>query len=416
MVSVHVISSRTEFAAACASLAAGQGPLAIDAERASGFTYSQRAYLIQIHRRDAGTFLFDPPAIGDMSELTNLGEGTEWVLHAASQDLACLREVGIAPQRIFDTELSARLLGLERVGLGPVMAQLLDVHLAKEHSAVDWSTRPLPEPWLTYAVGDVERLVDLRDALANLLVDSEKMGFALEEFEAVRLRPEKTPSEEPWRRLSGMHVLRNAQQLAVARALWLSRDELARERDVAPGRLIPDAAIVAAAGSKLASPSDLARLKTFTGRASRPEISRWWSAVEQGLASQDLPVLRVPSDSIPHQRSWAEKNPLAALRLTAARERVTELAESMGMPVENLVSPGPLREVCWAPPQDQSVDTLHAALMTEGLREWQAVRVAPLLDAAFTFATAQFESAEMAASGNGTVSAATDETTERIAP
>ena len=416
MVSVHVITSREEFAAACASLAAGQGPLAIDAERASGFTYSQRAYLIQIHRRDAGTFLFDPPAIGDMSELTNLGEGTEWVLHAASQDLACLREVGIAPQRIFDTELSARLLGLERVGLGPVMAQLLDVHLAKEHSAVDWSTRPLPDPWLTYAVDDVERLVDLRDVLAGLLIESEKMDFALEEFEAVRLRPEKLPSEEPWRRLSGMHVLRHQQQLAVARSLWLSRDELARERDVSPGRLIPDAAIVAAAGAKLASQSDLARLKTFTGRASRPELARWWSAVEQGQASTDLPALRVPSDSIPHQRSWAEKNPLAALRLAAARERVTELAESMGMPVENLVSPGPLREVCWAPPQDQSAVALHDALVSEGLREWQAVRVGPLLAVAFDLASAQFEAAEMAVSESDTLSPAPDETTERIAP
>lgn len=391
MVSVHVISSRAEFAEACASLAAGHGPLAIDAERASGFTYSQRAYLIQVHRKDAGTFLFDPPAIGDMSDLTPLGEGTEWVLHAASQDLACLREVGIVPQRLFDTELSARLLGLERVGLGPVMAELLDVHLAKEHSAVDWSARPLPEPWLTYAVGDVERLVDLRDALAGLLIENEKMDFALEEFEAVRLRPEKTPSEEPWRRLSGMHVLRHAQQLAVARSLWLSRDELARERDVSPGRLVPDAAIVAAASAKLGSQSDLARLKTFTGRASRPELARWWSAVESGLASTDVPALRVPSDSIPHQRSWADKNPVAALRLGAARESVTELAERMGMPVENLVSPGPLREVCWAPPEDPSTEALHAALAGHGVREWQAERVAPLLAEAFALAAEQSE-------------------------
>jgi ribonuclease D len=379
-------------------LAQGHGPIAIDAERASGFTYSQRAYLIQVHRKDAGTFLFDPPAIGDMSELTALGEGTEWVLHAASQDLACLREVGIAPQRIFDTELSARLLGLERVGLGPVMAELLDVHLAKEHSAVDWSTRPLPEPWLSYAVDDVERLVDLRDALAALLIENEKMDFAREEFEAVRLRPEKPPSEEPWRRLSGMHVLRHAQQLAVARSLWLSRDQLARERDVSPGRLIPDAAIVAAAGSKLGNQSDLARLKTFTGRASRPEIARWWSAVEQGLASGDLPALRVPSDSIPHQRSWSEKNPLAALRLVAARERVTDLAESMGMPVENLISPGPLREVCWAPPENNAIESLHVALTGNGVRDWQAERVAPLLNEAFALATKQFEAAELAGS------------------
>ena len=397
-------------------MAAGQGPIAIDAERASGFTYSQRAYLIQVHRRDAGTFLFDPPAIGDMSDLTPVGEGTDWVLHAASQDLACLREVGISPQRIFDTELSARLLGLERVGLGPVMAELLDVHLAKAHSAVDWSTRPLPEPWLSYAVEDVERLVDLRDALAALLTDSEKMEFALEEFEAVRLRPEKPPSEEPWRRLSGMHVLRHAQQLAVARSLWLSRDELARERDVSPGRLIPDAAIVAAAGAKLGNQSDLARLKTFTGRASRPEIARWWNAVEQGLASNDLPALRVPSDTIPHQRSWSDKNPLAALRLVAARESVTALAEGMGMPVENLVSPGPLREVCWAPPENQVADALYAALTGHGVRDWQAVRVAPLLAEAFALATKQLEAAQLAIAAADPVLPESDEKNDSSTP
>jgi ribonuclease D len=351
-----------------------------------------------------------------MSDLTPVGEGTEWVLHAASQDLACLREVGISPQRIFDTELSARLLGLERVGLGPVMAELLDVHLAKAHSAVDWSTRPLPEPWLSYAVEDVERLVDLRDALATLLTDSEKMDFALEEFEAVRLKPEKAPSEEPWRRLSGMHVLRHAQQLAVARSLWLSRDELARERDVSPGRLIPDASIVAASSSKLANQSDLARLKTFTGRASRPEIARWWNAVEQGLASHDLPALRVPSDTIPHQRSWSDKNPLAALRLVAARESVTALAEGMGMPVENLVSPGPLREVCWAPPENQVAETLYVALTGHGVRDWQAVRVAPLLAEAFALATKQLEAAELAVAAADSVLPESDEKIDSSTP
>jgi ribonuclease D len=213
-----------------------------------------------------------------------------------------------------------------------------------------------------------------------------------------------------------MHVLRHAQQLAVARSLWLSRDELARERDVSPGRLIPDAAIVAAAAAKLTGQSDLARLKSFTGRASRPELGRWWAAVERGHASGDLPALRVPSDSIPHQRSWAEKNPLAARRLVAARERVTELAENMMMPVENLISPGPLREVCWAPPEDYTSENLRVALASEGVREWQATRVAPLLEEAFTVATAQFESAELAAAESGTVSPTPDETTERIAP
>ena len=393
MVSVRVIASRAEFDESCRALADGNGPLAIDAERASGFTYSQRAYLIQIHRRNAGTFLFDPPAIGEMSALTALGHDTEWVLHAASQDLACLREVGIVPRQIFDTELSARLLGIERVGLGTVLAEVLDIHLAKEHSAADWSTRPLPDSWLAYAASDVDHLVDLRDALEERLIADGKDGFAREEFDAVLHRPEKPASDEPWRRLSGLHALRHPRQLAVARSLWLSRDALARERDIAPGRLIPDASIVAAAGATIGSRSDLAKLKAFVGRASRPELDRWWTALSEGLSVTELPATRVASDSIPQQRSWPEKNPAAAARLSAARTLISECAEELHMPIENLVSPGPLREVCWAPPVAISQESLTAALISQGVRSWQAARVAPLLENAFLLSEAQIDEA-----------------------
>lgn len=384
VVSVRVIDHEDDFRTACDLIASGNGPLAIDAERASGFTYSQRAYLIQVHRRGAGTFLFDPPALGDMSALVTSLDDPEWVLHAASQDLACLREVGIDPARIFDTELSARLLGMPKVGLGSVMSEVLDVHLAKEHSAVDWSTRPLPEPWLIYAIGDVERLVDLRDALEDMLVSAGKIDFALEEFEAVRTRPEKEQMAEPWRRLSGTHALRQPRQLAVARALWLARDALARQMDVAPGRLIPDASIVAAASTPLAGPEDLASLKTFNGRARRTELTRWWDAIAEGLKTTDLPVMRPPSDALPHPRSWPDKNPEAAERLSAAKACLAELAEAQNMPTENLVSPAVVRDVCWDPPAEISASTMTRALHGAGARKWQASIVGPALAEAFT--------------------------------
>ncbi|HEY4152634.1 MAG TPA: ribonuclease D, partial [Pseudolysinimonas sp.] len=200
------MDTRAEYEFAVARLAAGEGPFAVDAERASGFRYSQRAYLIQIFRRGSGAFLFDPPAIGDFSALAELMAGEEWILHAASQDLACLREIGLDPVRIFDTELGARLAGLPRVGLGPVVEQLLGIHLAKEHSAADWSTRPLPQSWLVYAALDVELLPDLRDKIAEILDAAGKTEIAEEEFAAVLLR-EAPVREEPWRRLSGIHAL-----------------------------------------------------------------------------------------------------------------------------------------------------------------------------------------------------------------
>src|SRR4030095_12945005 len=115
---------------------------------------------------------------------TALAEG-EWVLHAASQDLACLAELGMKPRRLFDTELAARLAGFERVGLAALTEQLLGFTLEKHHSAADWSTRPLPQAWLSYAALDVELLVELRDALAAELIAQGKDEWAAEEFAAL---------------------------------------------------------------------------------------------------------------------------------------------------------------------------------------------------------------------------------------
>ena len=180
-------------------------------------------------------------------------------------------------------------MGRERVGLGAVVEETLGITLAKAHSASDWSTRPLPQAWLEYAALDVEHLIDVRDVLAADLVEQGKVAFAAEEFEAVRTRLPKPVPADPWRRLSGLHTVRGRRALAVARALWISREDFARAEDVAPGRLVPDRALVAAVLADPATKQDLARVKEFNGRASRSQLDRWWAAFEEGRAATDLP-------------------------------------------------------------------------------------------------------------------------------
>jgi ribonuclease D len=379
---LHVIDTRAEYEFAVGRLAAGEGPFAVDAERASGFRYSQRAYLIQIFRRGSGAFLFDPPAIGDFSALAAVMADQEWILHAASQDLACLREVGLDPVRIFDTELGARLAGLPRVGLGPVVEQLLGIHLAKEHSAADWSTRPLPQSWLVYAALDVELLPELRDKIAELLEASGKSGIAEQEFAAV-LQRETPVREEPWRRLSGIHALRQARNLAVARALWTARDEYAREIDTAPGRLMPDASLVVAARLLPATKRDLAAIKEFTGRASRSQLDRWFAAIQEGMATADLPQVRPPSDALPPPRVWTDKNPEADGRLKRARAAVSEVSAELDIPMENLLTPDFLRRVAWSPPAPATARAIGEALTALGARPWQVDATAQVIADAF---------------------------------
>ncbi|SDQ49553.1 ribonuclease D [Quadrisphaera sp. DSM 44207] len=357
-----------------AALAAGTGPVAVDAERASGYRYGQDAYLVQLRRAGVGTLLVDPVALPDLSALREALGDAEWVLHAASQDLPCLAAVGLAPGgKLFDTELGARVAGYERVGLAAVVERLLGMTLAKEHSAVDWSTRPLPEPWLVYAALDVEVLLELRDALAADLARQGKLEWARQEFAAVRNAPAPAPRTDPWRRVSGLHAVRGRRALAAVRELWLARDELARRRDVAPGRVLPDRAVVAAAQAMPTTPGALAALPVFSGPANRRQADRWLSALDRAraLPESQLPAPAPPGDGPPPPRAWKDKDPAAAERLARARAAVAAVAEAHAVPVENLLSPDLLRRLCWSPPSPAGPREVSDALAAAGARPWQ---------------------------------------------
>ncbi|HLP23385.1 MAG TPA: ribonuclease D [Microbacteriaceae bacterium] len=379
----HVLSTPEEIAAAATAIAGGSGPIAVDAERASGYRYSQRAYLIQIFRRGSGTFLIDAPLVEDFAPVRSALAGEEWVFHAASQDLACLRELDLEPERIFDTELASRLLGKERVGLGAVVLETLGIELAKAHSAADWSKRPLPQEWLEYAALDVELLIDVRDVLDRELHEAGKREIAEQEFAAVLTKAPKPLDPEPWRRLTGLHAIKDPRRLAIARELWLARDALAREVDTSPGRLVPDSALVAVAQAMPTSRGALVATAGFHGRASRSEIDRWWDAVERGRHTDAVPAKRAPqSDAIPQPRNWAQKNPEADERLKLAKAAVAELALVMRLPTENLLTPEVLRRVCWNPPGFDASDVADA-LRALGAREWQIDACAEPMSEAF---------------------------------
>ena len=379
-----LISDQDALKNTISELANGTGPFAVDAERASGFKYSARAYLIQVSRRGGGTHLIDPIAVTDLSALAELMANEEWIIHAATQDLSCLREVGLNPTKIFDTELCARLIGLPRVGLATVVADLLGLHLAKEHSAADWSTRPIPSDWLTYAALDVELLPDLRDRLAEKLVETNKAKIAEQEFAAlVRWQP-APPREDPWRRLSGIPALTKPRNLAVARELWLARDEFAREIDMGPGRILPDRSILQAAIQLPKTTKELSEMKDFQGRFSRKEIHRWADAIKRGLTTEDLPPMRIRGNSLSAPRNWRERHPDAYARYVCIRAELTDKAESLQIPVENLISPDAVRRLCFDPPAESTVEMISETLEQAGARSWQILEVGELFSACFT--------------------------------
>ena len=383
------ITTEAQLAAVVAGIRGGRGPVAVDAERASGYRYSQRAYLVQLRRAGVGTVLIDPIALPDLRSLDDALTGVEWILHAATQDLPCLLELGLAPSAVFDTELAGRLLGDERVALGTMAERHLGIGLEKGHSAADWSTRPLPYDWLVYAALDVELLVDLRDVLAAELERTGKAEWARQEFEAVRTAPATAPRVDPWRRTSGIHRLRNRRQLAIVRSLWEARDAYASERDIAPGRVLPDSAIVEAARVSPASIRDLLELPIFGGPRQRRRADRWFAAIAAGRALPDSelpPVTGGNGDGIPAPSRWRERDPQAAARLTAARAAVAQIAERHDVLAQNLLASDVVRRLAWTPPEPADAAAVTARLAELGARPWQVELTARALAGALTAA------------------------------
>ncbi|NBY15062.1 MAG: ribonuclease D [Actinobacteria bacterium] len=375
-----LITQVAQLADAAKKLAGGTGPVALDAERASGFKYSGRAYLVQLRRAGSGSFLIDPIQFADLVPIQEALTGVDWILHAASQDLVCLRELGLTPTAaLYDTELAGRLLGLERVGLGPLVLAELGFALAKEHSAADWSTRPLPEQWLNYAALDVEFLLELWAKLEVQLVTEKKYEAAIQEFNFVRDNTNPIVRPEAWRRTSGLHAARSARALAIVRSLWHTRDRIAKSEDIASGRILPDSILVSIAQEAAQSDVDVPNLESLAGRLTRRNRQKWISAVEQALAlaETELPETRVKSTAPPPPRTWQDRNPKAWAQLEQVRHVIASLSEQLSIPVENLITPDTVRRIIWTPPQSE--EQLAQELTKFGVRPWQRELIEPAL-------------------------------------
>lgn len=383
-----LVESPEQFTEMLHQLESGSGPFAVDAERASGYRYSSRAYVIQIKRSGGGLHLIDPIPFGLNSsyfaELNQLWQGEEIILHASTQDLPCLRELGLHPSLLFDTELAGRLLGLPRVGLGALVESLLDISLAKEHSAQDWSQRPLPTDWLAYAALDVELLIELRNEIEKLLIEAGKLNWAQEDFASILAAPPSPKRIDPWRRTSGMHKIRKRSQLAVVKSLWSARDLLASQLDISPGRILSDLAIstlaLASESSPLLTQKNLEKaLRPIGLRARWLEHSGLWiEAIASALAlpESEWPEQRSKGESMPPIKVWRDRFPERYIPLSHARFNMALKAEELELPVENLLTPELLRQICWQLPEASEVERILGEL---GARQWQIEIASPIL-------------------------------------
>ena len=226
------------------------------------------------------------------------------MLHAADQDLPCLAEIGMRPTALYDTELAGRLAGYDRVNLATMVERLLGLGLTKGHGAADWSKRPLPPEWLNYAALDVEVLVELRNAIAAVLAEQGKSEWAAQEFEFLRTFEGAPTRRDRWRRTSGIHKVRDRRAMAAVRELWTTRDHIARRRDIAPGRILPDSAIINAATADPKTVEELTALPVFGGSKQRRSAQVWLDALSRARDNDDQPEVSEPQNGPPPASRW----------------------------------------------------------------------------------------------------------------
>lgn len=404
-----VIDTLAGFREACDALAAASGPLAADAERASGYRYGHEDWLVQFKRGDAGIMLFDPVALGqagaDWADFNRAVGDATWILHDSMMDLPGFGDLGMTPQRLFDTEIAARLLGMHRFGLAAVIEHYLGVTLAKEHSAADWSYRPLPRDWRNYAALDVELLIELESLMRRDLREHGKDEWAEEEF-AFALREGLAPKPAhpaPWMRISRITQLgRDRRGLAIAKSLWEERDRLARQYDIAPSLLLADSSIMEAAQKKPHNVREFRairclneRVRMHTGSAQDKMFERyapiqrevkprvWKDAIQRALdlKPSELPVM--PASNQPGEnetnaprsmRLWQTRHPERYERLQRVRKVVNQIGEDTRTPAEIIVKPQILRNLCWL--DDPSKVDVTRFLEEQGARTWQVKLIA----------------------------------------
>lgn len=368
----------------CDLVAAATGPVALDTERAGSFRYSQGAYLVQLRREGAGTFLIDPTAFPDLAPLNEAIGKAEWILHDATQDMPCLAEVGMRPRLLFDTAVAAQLLNFKGFGLAAALEEVLNITLAKEHSAADWSTRPLPKDWKIYAALDVEYLIPLRNEMWLMLQDEDKDDWAEQEFDhLLDFRP-PPPKPDPWRHVPGSGKVHTPRSLAALRELWYSRDQLAQEKDLAPTKVLTNAAMIALAVSLPRGKRYMGSLEDFRrDRTGRKLADRWFAALSRSykLPASELPPRRAPRNpgEIPDSRNFTHNHPVEADRWHRLREAVLAVAETVNVNHELMLEPKTVRRLAWLLPDEAGKSQVLEVLQASAARTWQIEMTADAL-------------------------------------
>jgi ribonuclease D len=273
-----------------------QKVVAIDTEADSFYHYFDKTCLVQIATRQQ-TYLVDPLALGGPAELAPLAPVVASpdilkIFHAAEYDIYLLkRDCGFSFANLFDTMVSAQLLGYQSIGLAALAERHFGVSLPKDEQRSDWSLRPLRESQLAYAAADVTYLIPLAERLERELRKAKRLRWAEQEFEALARRawPEREFDDLGYLRIKRAKGL-DPISLSVLRELYLVRDSRAREIDRPPFKVLSNRALLEIAQRQPASEKRLSEIKGITELILRRFGREILAAVKRGAKGKHGPI------------------------------------------------------------------------------------------------------------------------------
>jgi ribonuclease D len=326
--------------------------VAFDTEADSFYHYFDKTCLVQVGTK-RGCWLVDPLALGGPAELAPLGPvlaspDVRVLFHAAEYDLFVLkRDCGFQFAGLFDTMVSAQLLGYPSIGLAALIEHHFGIKLAKDEQRSDWSRRPLTDKQLTYAASDVQFLIKLAEKLERELKKAKRLEWAQEEFATLTKRkwPERPFDELGYLRIKGAKKLQ-PKSLSVLNQLYLMRDARAREADRPPFKILGNRALLEIANDKPRSMTELATIKGVTDLILRRMGSEILAAVKEGRKNPHGPIPKLESTGTPRRRMDRRSERRVAVLKRWRTPRAAELAIDPGVLCPNAA----LEAIAWRKP------------------------------------------------------------------
>ncbi len=325
--------------------------IAVDTEADSFFHYFDKLCLVQIAYR-GGIVLIDPLSRTEkvLEPLADIFSNPEIrkIFHAADYDLYVLsRYGGFRVKNIFDTMISAQLLGYPAVGLAALVDRHFGVKMSKDQQRTDWSRRPLKDAQIRYAAADVEYLIELTQKVERELRAKKRLSWARQEFALLeeKVWAEREFDSDGYLRIKGAKQL-VPQSLAVLRELFLIRDARAREIDRPPFKVLGNGTLLEVAKDPPRSKRALQGRKGITDLVLRRLGSEIMAAVKRGLEAPEAPPPDKKRSSGRRRLDRRAEARLERLKDWRAR-RARELELDPGVFCPNIT----LEEIAWADPE-----------------------------------------------------------------